>query len=39
MPEEVGRGFAGLLTGYFHLFPLEFDILLLEHEEGTMGVC
>lgn len=39
MPEEVGGGFAVLVTGYFHLFLLEFDILLLEHEDGTMGIC
>jgi len=39
MPEEVGGGVAGLGTGYFHLFLLEFDILLLEHEDGTMGIC
>ena len=39
MAEEVGGGFAGLVTGYFHLFPSEFDIVLLEHEDGTMGIC
>lgn len=39
MPEEVGGGFVGLVTGYFHLFPMEFDIFPLEHEDGTMGIC